>query len=175
MTAEATPKKPATRRTTKPKTAAPAKPEPELTEVVDEKGKRLTVQQLKNKLRNEAEREVLDTHKDEVVTITQAKYDEHGLKYVRRLTDREKAAKAIADNLNEYPELREMFAAAGLAHLAKLQGHDLAPDAQVQLSVTDLEPEPVDGGYPDEAYIAERQRQLDELHASEGVEFREGE
>jgi hypothetical protein len=166
-----TAKKPVTRRTTK-KAPAKAKPAPELTEVKDEKGRYLTVQQLKNKLRNEAEREVLDTHKDEVVTITQAKYDEHGLKYVRRLTDKEKAAKLIADNLNEFPELREMFAAAGLAHLARLQGQDLAPDADVTLSVTDLEP---DEQIRDEDYIAERQRQLDELHASEGVEFREGE
>lgn len=65
-----------------------------------------TVQQLKNRLRNEAEREVLNTHKDEVITITQAKYDEHGLEYVRRLTDEEKAAKIIEDLYRKHPNLR---------------------------------------------------------------------
>lgn len=70
-----------------------------------------TVQQLKNRLRNEAEREVLDAHKAEVIERTQAKYTEHGLKYVRRLTDEEKAAKAIAENLAKYPNLRNQFIA----------------------------------------------------------------
>lgn len=68
-----------------------------------------TVQQLKNRLRNEAEREVLNAHKDEVITKTEAKYKEHGLEYVRRLSDEEKAAKEIADNLEKYPGLREQM------------------------------------------------------------------
>lgn len=70
------------------------------------KPKKETVQQLKNRLRNEAEREVLNKHKDEVVTITQAKYDEHGLEYVRRLTEEEKAAKQIEDLYEKFPQLR---------------------------------------------------------------------
>lgn len=73
--------------------------------------KKETVQQLKNRLRNEAEREVLDNHKKEVIERTKAKYDAHGLKYVRRLTDEEKAAKAIAENLKKYPNLRSQFIA----------------------------------------------------------------
>lgn len=81
--------------------------DPTLSNVTDEKtGKQLTIQQLKNKLRNEAEREVLDTHKDEVVKITQAKYDAHGLEYVRRLTEEEKAAKAIEEYYVKFPSLR---------------------------------------------------------------------
>ena len=75
----------------------------------DKPQKKETVQQLKNRLRNEAEREVLDKHKKEVIARTQAKYDEHGLKYVRRLTDEEKAAKAIEENLAKYPNLRSKF------------------------------------------------------------------
>lgn len=73
--------------------------------------KKETVQQLKNRLRNEAEREVLDKHKKEVIARTKAKYDAHGLKYVRRLTDEEKAAKAIQENLAKYPNLRSQFIA----------------------------------------------------------------
>lgn len=73
--------------------------------------KKETVQQLKNRLRNEAEREVLDNHKKEVIERTKAKYDAHGLKYVRRLTDEEKAAKAIEENLKKYPNLRSQFIA----------------------------------------------------------------
>lgn len=96
-------------------TAAPEQ-DANLTDVRDDKGRRLTVQQLKNKLRNEAEREVLDTHKAEVVTITAAKYKVHNLEYVRRLSDEEKAAKDIADRLNQFPELRALFAPVGAAH-----------------------------------------------------------
>lgn len=68
-----------------------------------------TVQQKKNRLRNEAEREVLNKHRDELNTITEAKFVEQGLNYTRRLTDREKAAKKIEDLLNEHPELREQY------------------------------------------------------------------
>ena len=91
------------------KKAAPKK-EPEYSEVVDEStGKKLTIQQLKNRLRNEAEREVLDAHKDEVHERTGAKYTAHGLEYIRRLTDAEKAAKAIEEHLAAHPELRAQF------------------------------------------------------------------
>jgi hypothetical protein len=86
-------------------TAAPEE-DANLTDVRDDKGRRLTVQQLKNKLRNEAEREVLDTHKAEVVTITAAKYKVHNLEYVRRLTEEEKAAKAIEEYYEKFPNLR---------------------------------------------------------------------
>jgi hypothetical protein len=65
-----------------------------------------TLQQLKNRLRNEAEREVLNTHKDEVIKITGAKYEAHGLEYVRRLTDEEKAAKQIEEYYRQFPNLR---------------------------------------------------------------------
>ena len=68
--------------------------------------KKETLQQLKNRLRNEAEREVLNTHKDEVIKITQAKYDKHNLEYVRRLTDEEKAAKTIEELYRKHPNLR---------------------------------------------------------------------
>jgi len=70
-----------------------------------------TVQQKKNRLRNEAEREVLNNHRDELNAITEGKFKEHGLHYTRRLTEKEKAKKKIEDLLNEHPELREEYAA----------------------------------------------------------------
>ena len=79
-----------------PETVAPAEVKP----------KKETVQQLKNRLRNEAEREVLNKHKGEVVKITEAKYDAHGLEYVRRLSEEEKAAKQIEDLYEKFPQLR---------------------------------------------------------------------
>lgn len=99
---------PTARRTSKPEPSgeSPAAGDENLTDVVDDKGKRLTVQQLKNKLRNEAEREVLDTHKDEVIKITAAKYEVHNLEYVRRLSEEEKAAKAIEEYYVKFPNLR---------------------------------------------------------------------
>lgn len=89
--------------------ANPADPEDNLTNVKDDKGKRLTVQQLKNKLRNEAEREVLDTHKAEVITITAAKYKVHNLDYVRRLTEEEKAQKQVEELYAKFPNLRSQM------------------------------------------------------------------
>jgi len=86
--------------------AEPAEQDENLTDVTDEKGKRLTVQQLKNKLRNEAERETLDNHRPEVIERTAAKYKAHNLEYVRRLTDEEKAAKQIEELYEKFPHLR---------------------------------------------------------------------
>lgn len=65
-----------------------------------------TMHQLKNRLRSEAEREVLQQHKDEVVKRTQAKFDEHGIEYVRRLTPEEKAQKEIDALLKQFPNLQ---------------------------------------------------------------------
>jgi len=70
-----------------------------------------TVQQKKNRLRNEAEREVLNNHRDELNTITEAKFVEQGLNYTRRLTESEKAKKKIEELLGQHPELREHYAA----------------------------------------------------------------
>ncbi len=70
-----------------------------------------TVQQKKNRLRNEAEREVLNNHRDELNTITEAKFVAEGLNYTRRLTEKEKAKRKIEELLNEHPELREDYAA----------------------------------------------------------------
>ena len=69
------------------------------------------IQQRKNRLRNEAEREVLNNHRDELNQITEAKFVEQGLPYTRRLTEKEKAKRKIEDLLNEHPELREVYAA----------------------------------------------------------------
>lgn len=106
--------------------------------------KKETVQQLKNRLRNEAEREVLDAHKPEVIEKTEAKYTAHGLKYVRRLTDEEKAAKEIADNLNKYPNLRALF--AGVAQdvvYADVEGN---PEPGIE-EYADVEPDVEEGEY----------------------------
>ena len=70
-----------------------------------------TAQQKKNRLRNEAEREVLNLHRDELNAITEAKFNEHGLVYTRRLTEKEKAERKIEELLKEHPGLREKYSA----------------------------------------------------------------
>ena len=117
--------------------------------------KRETVQQLKNRLRNEAEREVLDAHKPEVIARTQAKYDEHGLEYVRRLSDEEKAAKLIAEQFSKYPELKALFAPAVAVHQAALQGDDVTEGQHID----------VDDDY------ARRKAAVEAIAAAEGVQF----
>lgn len=100
------------------------KPKPDPAEVIETPApKKETVQQLKNRLRNEAEREVLNNHKGEVIKITEAKYDQHGLEYVRRLTDAEKAQKLIEDQLALHPELEAYI-------LQRAQKHEEAAAAE---------------------------------------------
>lgn len=70
-----------------------------------------TESQIKNRLRNEAEREILDKYKDELVQITNAKFDAAGIKYVRRLSQDEKDEKALEALLAKNPKLRSKFAA----------------------------------------------------------------
>lgn len=89
--------------------AAPAA-EPTETEEVDVPKE--TEQQMKNRLRNEAEREVLNNHRDEFYKVAERKFTENGLEFTRRLTDEEKAKKKLEDLLAEHPGLRAELAAA---------------------------------------------------------------
>jgi len=68
-------------------------------------------QQIKNRLRNEAEREVLNHHRDEFYRIAEKKFTDAGLVFARRLTDAEKAQQKIEELLKEHPELRSQFTA----------------------------------------------------------------
>lgn len=69
-----------------------------------------TVQQTKNRLRNEAERIVLDRHKNEFYKEAERLYEENGFEFKRRLTEQEKAQQQIEKLLKENPELREQYA-----------------------------------------------------------------
>jgi hypothetical protein len=135
--------KPRTTRTPKAKAAAKANPDSALSDVKDEKtGKFLSIQQLKNKLRNEAEREVLDAHRSEVIERTAQKYKAHNIEYVRRLSDEEKAAKEIAESLNRFPQLRQLFspAAADEVVFVGVDGNP-EPDASEYADVEEGDPE----------------------------------
>jgi hypothetical protein len=130
----------------------PSDKDKQLSNVKDEKtGKTLTIQQLKNKLRNEAEREVLDKHKSEVVEITAAKYKEHNLEYVRRLTDKEKAQKQIEELYAQYPELRPQ-PALSRAEVDKLNETVQQQQAQVEAVPDDREKEPVEAPGDEDGY-----------------------
>lgn len=65
---------------------------------------------LKQRLRSEAERDVINNHRDEYVAIASAKFAAHGLEFTRRLTDAERAEKQILELLAKNPELAEKFA-----------------------------------------------------------------
>lgn len=87
------------------------KGEAELYKQVADDANKETLQQKKNRLRNEAEREVLNNHRDEYHEIATAKFAAEGLEFSRRLSDEEKAAKKMEDLMEQYPELRKKFAA----------------------------------------------------------------
>lgn len=136
-----------------------------------------TVQQLKNRLRNEAEREVLNDHKHEVIAKTEAKYKEHGLEYVRRLSDEEKAAKEIADNLEKYPGLREqMMRQLGIATLTPnaVEKRGMAFEEQGQGAVGDNGGALLAAGTGPQAYPPFGEDEADPTRPTE-VEHREGE
>lgn len=82
---------------------APAPKEPEAP-----KGE--TAQQAKNRLRNEAERIVLDRHKAEFYEEAERLYAKHGFEFKRRLTEEEKAAQTIEKLIQQNPALRERYA-----------------------------------------------------------------
>lgn len=64
---------------------------------------------LKQRLRSEAERDVINNHRDEYVAIASAKFAAHGLEFTRRLTEAERAEKQIRELLEKNPELAEKF------------------------------------------------------------------
>lgn len=68
-------------------------------------------QQIKNRLRNEAEREVIDRHRGELHEIAEAKFKAAGLVYTRRKTEQEKAEDKIKALLEQFPELAGNFTA----------------------------------------------------------------
>lgn len=100
-----------------PTAAEPTPAEPEAVEVPAPEAEEApapkeTEQQMKNRLRNEAEREVLNNHRDEFYKVAERKFTENGLEFTRRLTDEEKAKKKLEDLLAEHPGLRAELAAA---------------------------------------------------------------
>ena len=68
-----------------------------------------SAQQAKNRLRNIAERIVLDRHKPEFHKVASELYGEFGFDFKRRLTDEEKAQQKIDELLKQHPELREKY------------------------------------------------------------------
>jgi len=104
----------AARRSAANKTTAP-----KAEEKVEEAPKKETDSAKRNRLRNEAERIVINNHRDEFNKVATDLFAENGLVFHRRLTEEERAAKEIADKLNQFPELRALFAPVGAAHVAQ--------------------------------------------------------
>lgn len=98
-------------------------PKAEAEEVLaeDPKPKKESESQKRNRLRNEAERVVINRHREEFNKVATDLFAENGLVFHRRLTEEERAAKEIADKLNQFPELRALFAPVGALHAADQQ------------------------------------------------------
>jgi hypothetical protein len=106
------------RRSTSTRAKAAAKAAEEVIEAPEEEEvpKDETISQKRNRLRNKAERIIIDRYRDEFNKVATDLFAENGLVFHKRLTDQEKAAKEIADKLNQFPELRDMFATMGALH-----------------------------------------------------------
>jgi len=86
---------------------------------------------LRNQLRNQAERHILELHRDEFDAYTEKLYTDNGLTYRRRVTPEERAAKVAAEK-----------EAKAKAKLEKLYAEfpNLRPlDGQTEVSVEDLQ------------------------------------
>ena len=70
-----------------------------------------TDSQKRNRLRNEAERHILNLHKDEFDDYAEALFAKNGLTFNRRLSEAQKAEKKINDLIAEHPELEAMLRA----------------------------------------------------------------
>ena len=99
--------------------------------------KKETVQQLKNRLRNEAEREIINRYREEFYEVAEAKFTEHGLEFTRRLTEEEKAQQQIEELLKQHPSLRGRFtlAADGTPRGEEIEGPDYSAVEDEQLDV----------------------------------------
>lgn len=101
MVATATAKTPRTTKAAaaKAEAAAPAADAPE------------TDSQKRNRLRNEAERHILNLHKDEFDDYAEALFAKNGLTFNRRLSEAQKAEKKINDLIAQHPELEAVLRA----------------------------------------------------------------
>jgi hypothetical protein len=70
-----------------------------------------TDSQKRNRLRNEAERHILNLHKDEFDDYAEDLFAKNGLTFNRRLSEAQKAEKKINDLIAEHPELEAMLRA----------------------------------------------------------------
>ena len=70
-----------------------------------------TDSQKRNRLRNEAERHILNLHKEEFDDFAEDLFAKNGLTFNRRLSEAQKAEKKINDLIAEHPELEAMLRA----------------------------------------------------------------
>lgn len=117
MVATATAKTPRTTKAAaaKAEAAAPAPDAPE------------TDSQKRNRLRNEAERHILNLHKDEFDDYAEALFAKNGLTFNRRLSEAQKAEKKIQDLIAKHPELETVLRAQ---FAAPAPTDDDAPDVE---------------------------------------------
>lgn len=102
---EAQPEPPAQKVAETPAEPTPAPAEAQEETVLSQED----ITKLKNKLRAEAEREVLERHRDEYHAVASAKFAEHGLEFTRRLTKAERDAERIKKMLADNPELADLI------------------------------------------------------------------
>lgn len=67
--------------------------------------------QKRNRLRNEAERHILNLHKEEFDDYAEDLFAKNGLTFNRRLSEAQKAEKKVNDLIAEHPELEAMLRA----------------------------------------------------------------
>ena len=88
-----------------------------------------TDNQKRNRLRNEAERHILNLHKDEFDDYAEQLFSKNGLKFNRRLSEAQKAEKKIEELIAEHPELESVLRAKFAADHSPVTDTDPEPEA----------------------------------------------
>lgn len=123
----------ATSKTATAKAKAAEAAEAEATEATDETE---SDSKKRNRLRNDAERHILNLHKDEFDDYATELFAANGLTFNRRLSEAQKAEKKIEEMIAQHPELEDVLRAkfgVPAPQAAPPAGQESGPDEEPQV------------------------------------------
>lgn len=92
--------------------AAAAKAAAPVEAPAEETPKKETEAQKRNRLRNEAERVIINRHKSEFEDVATQIFAENGLKFNKRMSEQEKAKAKVDELIAKHPELKDALLAS---------------------------------------------------------------
>lgn len=87
------------------------------------------LKKIKQKLRAQAERDVLTNHRGEYNTRVEQLFTEHGLEFKRKLTEEEKAEQEMRKLITDHPELAARLGLSSTTERDQEQAQNGAPES----------------------------------------------